>query len=178
MGLSKKSQYTVAKILHWIAAFFIAFNMLSGWKIAGFELEAKQLFMMLHSSFGTMVLLLMLLRWWWRRKNKLYVPPRWYKRPSMLVQWIFYPLLTIQPIIVIAQAAFIDYDVKAFGFINYASLAQADAVIRENLLAIHSAIALTAIILVLLHALERSRQVFIDDSSFRADEAEKEGITQ
>lgn len=163
-GSKTKTNYTIAQVLHWIAAFIIAFNLLSGWKIGSFPLNQKLIIIMVHSGVGVTIFFLMLIRWWWRRSRKLYTPPGWHRRPSMLLQWIFYPLLLIQPVIGVIQAAFIDYDVRAFGFINFSALAEANEKLHALFLDLHGYTAILLIVLVLSHGLERSKEAFTDDS--------------
>ena len=160
MAGSKKFNYTVAKTLHWLAGFIIAFNLLSGWRLEDFP-EQKHVLIMIHSGIGTTIFLLMLFRWWWRKSHKLYAPPRWWKRPSMVLQWIFYPLLLIQPILGVALAAFISYEVLAFGFINYSALAADNEYLQSVFHELHGSMAVLLIVLVILHGLERSRKAFI-----------------
>lgn len=161
MSSSKKKSYTIAKVLHWVAGFFIAFNLLSGWKIGDFPLAQKQILIMVHSGIGTTIFFLMLFRWWWRRSHKLYTPPGWMKRPSMLLQWIFYPLVLIQPVIGVFLAAFIGYEVLAFGFINYSAIAADNEHLQDLFLHLHEYMALLLISLILIHGIERSRKAFI-----------------
>ncbi len=162
MSGSKKFNYTIAKVLHWIAGFIIVFNLLSGWKLGDFPLHQKQVLIMIHSGIGTTIFMLMLFRLWWRRKHKLYTPPRWWKRPSMVLQIIFYPLVLIQAVIGVVQAAFIDYEVLAFGFINYSAIAADNEELHSMFLDLHGLTALVLISLILLHGLERSRGAFIE----------------
>jgi cytochrome b561 len=162
---NKKLQYTVAKVLHWVAAFIIAFNLLSAWKLEDFPLGQKEILIMIHSGLGVTIFLMMLFRWWWRRSRNLYSPPRWYKRPSMLLQWVFYPLLLLQPIIGVAQAAYIDYPVLAFGFIDFSALAENDAGMHSLFHQLHEWTAIVLIVLILTHGLERYRKIFSDDGS-------------
>ena len=162
-GSKKKFYYTVAKVFHWVAGFFIAFNLLSGWKIEDFPLNQKQVLMMVHSGIGTTIFALMLFRFWWRKAHNLYTPPRWWRRPSMVLQWIFYPLVLIQVVIGVAQAAFIDYEVLAFGFIPYSALAAADERLHGLLLELHGLTAIVLIALIVCHGIERGRLAFIDD---------------
>ena len=119
---------------------------------------------MIHSGVGTTIFILMLFRWWWRKTHKLYSPPGWWKRPSMLLQIVFYPLLLLQPIIGVVQAAFIDYEVLAFGFINYSAIAADNESLHGVFLDLHGLTAILLIMLIILHGLERSRKAFIDDS--------------
>lgn len=166
----KQKQYRTAQILHWIAFVIIVFNLLSGWRIDNFEPAVKAILMMIHSGIGTTIFLIMLIRWWWRRKNRLYVPPRWWKRPTMVLQWVFYPLLLIQPVVGLAQAAFADFPVVAYGLIPYSALGPDDPAMRALFLGIHKWIAWILILLVILHALDRGRIFFKDDAATLAAE--------
>jgi len=162
-GSKKKFYYTVAKALHWVAGFFVAFNLLSGWRIKDFPLNEKLVLIMVHSGIGTTIFAMMLFRWWWRRAHNLYTPPRWWKRPSMVLQWIFYPLVLIQVLIGVAQAAFIDYEVLAFGLIPYSDLAAANEKLHGLFLELHGLTAIVLIALVVIHGIERGRLAFMDD---------------
>jgi cytochrome b561 len=160
-GSNRKFYYTVAKVLHWLAGFFIVFNLLSGWKITDFP-DQKQVLIMIHSGIGTTIFGLMLFRWWWRKAHNLYAPPGWWKRPSMLLQWIFYPLVLTQAVIGVIQAAFIDYEVLAFGFIPYSAIAADDEALRQLFLQLHGLTAIVLILLIICHGVERGRLAFIE----------------
>lgn len=164
-GSKKKFYYTIAKVFHWVAAFFIIFNLLSGWKIGGFPLDQKQVIIMIHSGMGATIFILMLYRWWWRKTHQLYSPPGWKKKPSMLLQWIFYPLLLIQPVIGVLLAAFIDYEVRAFGFINLSAIAADNEGLYSIFFQSHKMVAILLILLIIIHGIERSRKFFIDDGN-------------
>jgi cytochrome b561 len=163
MASSKHSQYTIARSLHWFAAFIIAFNLLSGWKLADLPMETKTWIIMIHSGIGVTIFLLMLLRWWWRKKNNLYAPPGFWKKPTVVLMWIFYPLVLLQTILGMSQALFTDYDVRAYGFINFSALADANEGMRNLFLDLHGTTAILLIVLVLVHGAERSRKAFADD---------------
>jgi cytochrome b561 len=163
MSRSKKFYYTVARSLHWVAAFIIAFNLMSGWIISDFPLEQKLWIIMVHSGIGVTIFLLMLFRWWWRKSHHLYEPPGFWKRPAAVLMWIFYPLLLIQTVIGMLQAVFIDYDVRAFGFINFSAIAEANESLRNLFLDLHGMTAILLIVLVLIHGVDRSRKAFADD---------------
>jgi len=80
----------------------------------------------------------------------------------MLLQVLFYPLLLMQVIIGVLQAAFIDYEILAFGFINYSALAADNEVLHSLFLEWHGNTALLLILLIFLHGLERSRKAFVE----------------
>ncbi len=73
----------------------------------------------------------------------------------MFVQRIFYPLLLIQVIIGVVQAAFIDYEVLAFGFINYSAIAPDNEGLHGLLFQAHGLTAVLLIVLLIIHALGR-----------------------
>lgn len=164
MSVSKKSAYSVARFLHWLGLVVVGFNLLSGWRLDSFDLEVKQVLLMVHSSVGVTILLLMAFRWWWRRQHKLYTPPRWWKRPSMLVQWVFYPLTLMQVALGVSVAAVINYQVVGFGFIPFSRLAADDERLQGLFLDWHSSLALLLIALVAVHGLERWRMIFVDEA--------------
>ena len=159
----KSYYYNVAKVMHWLAFFFISFNLLSGWKLDSFPMSQKVILTMAHSTIGLIAFFMMSFRWWWRRSHKLYTPPRWWKRPSMLLQWVFYPLVLLQVVLGVSHTLFIDYDVKAFGFINISAFVEANERLHGLLFNMHSTLAMILIGLVVIHFLERSRTMFSDD---------------
>ena len=163
--MSRRTDYTVAKVLHWIAAFLIGFNLLSAWKLNSFAQQIKEVLVMIHSGVGVTILLLMLFRWWWRSSRNLYTPRGWYRRPSMLLQYAFYPMVLLQVAIGVIQAGFADYDVLAFGVINISALAEANQTLRELFLNLHALIAVTLMLMVVVHGLERYKAIFTDPAT-------------
>jgi cytochrome b561 len=162
---SKKSQYTTAKVLHWAAAIIIIFNLLAGWRMDSFSPDIKRILLMIHSGVGTLIFLVMLFRWWWRRKNNLYNPPNFWRRPAIVLQWIFYPLVLLQVLIGLSLASVIDSQVLAFGLIPYSDLAADDERLRDLFLQVHGTSALVLILLVVTHAIERLRLLYTMDDA-------------
>lgn len=160
---NKRSKYTIARVLHWAVGIFIGFNLMSGWRLDGFEPETKTVLLMAHSGVGITILVGMLFRWWWRHKYRLYTPPNWWKRPSMVLQWVFYPLIVLQVLLGLGNAAFDSDDVIAFGFIPISGLAEANQAVHSFFLQLHTSLAWLLIALVLVHGVERWRLVFKDD---------------
>lgn len=161
MSSSKASQYTIAQVLHWIAGALIGFNLMSGWRIATFELDIKQILIAIHSGVGLTIFTLMLIRWWWRKKNNLYTPPNWWKRPPIVLQWIFYPLVLVQPVLGFCMAMYNDYDVKAFGFLDISALGESNPALRSLFFDLHTWLAILLIVLVLVHGADRLKKLFI-----------------
>jgi len=159
----RKSYYTAAKALHWLVALIGILLLMSGWRAGDITPDNKPVFMMIHSGLGSLVFVLMLIRWWWRKKHKLYVRRQWYKKPSILIQLLFYPLLLLQPIIGVLQAAFTKYDVRAFDLINYSALAVENEQMFNIFHKLHGIIAIVLILLLCLHTIDRAKQFFVED---------------
>ena len=150
----EKFDYTVARTLHWVTAYIIFFNLVSGWRLDDLSQPVKRTLVMVHAGFGTAIGVLTLLRWWWRRSRKLYVVPNWWRSLSLLLQWSFYPLLLIQVAIGIVHTAFIGYDVLAFGLIEYSALAPDNEGLHGLFLKAHRLIGVLLVVLIAIHALE------------------------
>lgn len=163
---NKKFHYTVARVLHWVVAFIAVLLLMSGWRAEDLILENRIWFMMIHSGLGSLVFALMLFRWWWRRNNNLYSAPEWHKKPLILLQWFFYPLLLLQPIIGILQAAFNEYDVRAFGLIDYSAIAVENEALFTIFHNLHTFTAILLILILLIHIIDKSRKFFIEDSEY------------
>ena len=146
----RKSYDGVAKTLHWIIAILVLLMLTFGWSMEDMPLDERQQTMMGHSGLGTIVLVLMLVRWGWRLLRGAPAPvemPAWQHKASVFVHWAFYGLLVLQPIFGILQAAYIDYEVLAFGVIDYSGLAVAN---EDMYTLFHRMHGLTGRILVLL----------------------------
>jgi len=165
MPSEKNSQYAVAKVIHWFIALIVLLMLMSGWRTEDFAIDDKEFIMMIHAGLGTTIFLVMLYRWWWRRSRNLYSPPGWWKKPSKLIQWVFYPLLLLQPVLGFMQAIFIDYEVIAFGFIDYSMIASDNEKMFSVFHQLHTLTALLLILIFLFHVGEKSRKFFIDDSA-------------
>ena len=100
----------------------------------------------------------MIVRWWWRKRHSLYVAERWYRRPALLLQWIFYPLVIVQALLGFGHSMFIDDEVRAFGLFNISALAEPDAEIHALLFGAHSVVAGLLLILIIAHIADRTVQ--------------------
>lgn len=163
--MDKPMQYQVARVLHWVAFIPVCFNLLSGWRIHTYPLETKETLIMVHASVGISVLLLMVYRWWWRRHNRLYAPRNWWKKPLLLGQWVFYPLLVVQVLLGVALAAVVDYRVDAFGLAPLSALAADSESWTQWIKQWHGGLALLLIALVSVHGLDKMRGLYVDKSA-------------
>lgn len=117
-----------AKWLHWIAGIIVIVMLIAGRTLESLPIGEREQIIMVHSGLGTLVLALMILRLWWRQGHPVPGPtPNMgptQVRLSRLMHGGLYVLLILQPLFGIAQAMFLtDYQVLAFGTINYSALA-------------------------------------------------------
>jgi cytochrome b561 len=142
--MSKTLKYgATSKWLHWLVTFIVILMLIFGRTLEALPLSEREQMIMVHSGLGTLVLLFMLIRWGWRLTHE---PPgaadsmgASQLRLSKVMHWSLYVLLVLQPILGICQAMFIvDYEILAFGVIDYSGLAANDAVIARLFHVIHS----------------------------------------
>jgi cytochrome b561 len=147
-----------AKWLHWLIGFIVIIMLIFGRTLESLPNSEREQMIMGHSGLGTLVLLLMLLRWGWRLSHE---PPGatgsmgvWQTRLSKAMHWSFYILLVLQPVLGISQAMFItDYEVVAFGAIDYSGLATANSGMARIFHVLHSINATVLSVLVIGHIL-------------------------
>ncbi len=141
-----------AKWLHWLIAFVVIIMLIFGPGLEDLPLDEREQMIMGHSGLGTLVLIMMLIRWPWRLTHEVPGPTStmgpWQTKLSKIMHWALYVLIFLQPIFGILQAMFItDYEIVAFGVIDYSSMAADDADLAR---AFHIAHGLNAAIISLL----------------------------
>lgn len=121
-----------AKWLHWFIGLTAILMLIAGRTMEALPLTEREEIIMGHSGLGTLVLLLMLVRLSWRASHETPGPTdsmgSLQIRLSKLMHWTLYGLLILQPLLGISQAMYLtDYEVVAFGLIDYSSLATDNA---------------------------------------------------
>ena len=145
-----------AKWLHWLIGVIVIIMLIFGRTMEALPLDERAQIIMVHSGLGTLVLLLMIVRWTYRLNNE---PPgptpnmsQLQTRLSKLMHWGLYILLLAQPILGIVQAVYIaDYEIVAFGLINYSSFVADDAGLARTFHVLHGLNATILSVLVLGH---------------------------
>ena len=131
--MSNTTKYgAAAKWFHWLVGVIVIIMLIFGQGLEALPLDERQQIIMGHSGLGTLVLLLMIVRLSWRLSHE---PPgptanmgTMQIRLSKVVHWALYVLLLLQPVFGILQAMYIaDYDIVAFGLIDYSSMAEDNA---------------------------------------------------
>ena len=121
-----------AKWLQWLVGVIAIIMLIFGSGLEDMPLDQRQQIIMGHSGLGTLVLLFMVVRWRWRVSHE---PPgptpnmgAWQTKLSKWVHWTLYVVMVLQPVFGILQAMYItDYEVVAFGLINYSGMAEDNA---------------------------------------------------
>ena len=172
MNESKKYGAT-AKWLHWLIGIIAIIMLIFGQGLESMPLDARQQIIMGHSGLGTLVLLLMIVRWSWRLSHE---PPgptptmgAWQIRLSRWMHWSLYVLLLLQPIFGILQAMYLtDYEVVAFGLIDYSGMVEDDAGRARLFHVLHGLNAAIISLLVIGHVLAGLYHHFVQkDDVFR-----------
>jgi cytochrome b561 len=150
-----KSYDGLAKTLHWLIAVIVILMLIAGRTLEDLPLDERVQIIMVHSGLGTLVFVLMLARLAWRMTH---TPPTqdtmpsWQEKSSLLVHWAFYGLLLLQPVFGLLQAAYIDYQVLAFGVLDYSGLAVDNKDMHKLFHRLHGLNATVLSLLVLIHA--------------------------
>jgi len=145
-----------AKWLHWLIAVPIILMLILAPGMEDQTIEQRQETVMGHAGLGTLILLFMLIRWPWRLTHK---PPGptakmspWQVRFAQWMHHALYILIPLQAIFGILQAMYItDYEVVAFGVVNYSTWLADDAVMAKVFHVCHSINSKLLMLLVLIH---------------------------
>ena len=145
-----------AKWLHWPVAIIVILMLVFGRTLEALPIPEREQMIMAHSGLGTLVIALMIIRLAWRLSHQ---PPGattdmglWQIRVSKAMHWGLYGLFILQPVLGIMQAMYLtDYEVLAFGVIDYSGLAADDATRAQLFHALHSFNAWILSVLVIGH---------------------------
>jgi len=149
---------STAKWLHWVIGVLVILMLIAGRTLESLPLDERTEVIMAHSGLGTLVLLLMIVRLTWRRSHPPPGPTAQMSATQVrLSLWMhrgLYVLFILQPVLGIAQATFItDYEVVAFGLIDYSGLAASDAGLARTFHILHGLNATILSVLVIGHIL-------------------------
>lgn len=157
--MSNTAKYgAAAKWFHWLVGVIVIIMLIFGQGLEGLPLDERQQVIMGHSGLGTLVLLLMIVRLSWRLSHE---PPgptatmgTLQVRLAKIVHWALYVLLILQPIFGILQAIHItDYEIVAFGLIDYSSMVADNAERARLFHVLHGLNATVIMVLVIGHIL-------------------------
>lgn len=148
----------VARTLHWLVALLVILLLIAGRIMEDLPLPQKEMFVMVHSGTGLLILALMVFRFVWRQ---LHPPPAlpeagnrleaWRNFAATLTHLGFYVLVILQAVFGILQALFVDYQVRAYGLLALSELSPANADLARLFHVCHGTTGNLLLLLVLVH---------------------------
>jgi len=154
-----------AMLLHWLLALCLAFQLALGWRLEDLKGLAQFNGYQLHKSVGITILLLSLLRLGIRLLRRIpdaLVDRSWASALARAVHWGFYVVLIAGPLTgwLLVSTAKVYVPTRLFGLIPWPHLPLPRAV-HEPAEAVHSGLAIFALVLFGLHVLGALRHQFI-----------------
>ena len=155
----------IAMLLHWLLALCLAFQLALGWRLEDLKGLAQFDAFQLHKSVGIAILLLSLLRLGLRLLRRVpdaLIDSSWASTLARAVHWGFYVVLIAGPLTgwLLVSTAKVYVPTRLFGIIPWPHLPVSRAV-HEPAEAIHSGLAIFALVLFGLHILGALRHQFI-----------------
>ena len=146
----------VSKLLHWLTLVIVVVLLAISWKTGDMPRGPEKLeLVMLHASFGLLLLFLLPARLHWRWINVTPAPssqlPGWLQVLSRVVHYGLYVLLIAQALSGMARFATAGYDVPFFGLFNAPFPMKKDEAMNELAGATHEILPILLIILLALH---------------------------
>jgi cytochrome b561 len=151
--LQKSVGYTLAaRLLHWLTAVLVLFQIPAGLLIANFEMGPLY---GLHKSVGVLILILVIIRLAWRWKHPApALPPEipvFQRLAARGVHWALYALLVIQSMIGWIGTSAYPAPVPFFGLFEMPQIWSEDRQLSNRLLAAHLWIGISIAILLVAH---------------------------
>jgi cytochrome b561/polyisoprenoid-binding protein YceI len=160
------TQYsTTAKILHWLIALALAFQLSLGWRLEDLDKGAAQFWgFQLHKSVGITILLLTLARVairFWHPRPALPADSKWAQRLAKFVHGALYAVMLGGPLTgwAIVSTGKIKFPTLIFGVIPWPHLPLPNA-LHEPLEEMHELLAFVGALLILLHVAGALRHQF------------------
>lgn len=154
-------------LLHWIMAILVLGMIALGWYMSDLPVSLQKLKLFgLHKEFGVLVFMLIILRLFWRLINQTPRLPSqipWIQRlAARIVHWIFYVLLILIPISGWLMSSAAGLSVSFFGLFTLPNIIDANKETMEQFLIVHSWLAYTLLVVIILHAAAALKHHFID----------------
>jgi cytochrome b561 len=151
--LPKSDSYTLtARLLHWLTAVLVLFQIPAGLLIANFEMGPLY---SLHKSVGVLILILVIIRLAWRWKHPAPALPReipaFQRLAARAVHWALYALLVIQSMIGWIGTSAYPAPVPFFGLFEMPQIWWEDRQLSNRLLTAHLWIGIFVAILLIAH---------------------------
>ena len=148
---------TTAKVFHWLIVALLVVQYLIGWLMPDIHRGMTPgVGMILHNSFGILILILIVLRFVWRLTHP--VPPEsslppWQRLSSEVVHWLLYALVLATTLTGWLFASFRGWSVSFFYLFPLPMLASDNAATGKAIDGLHQAMGWTLLVLIGLHVL-------------------------
>lgn len=160
----------ISKILHWTIALIVIGNLAVGWLLEDMQMPGKLPIVLLHKSFGTLVLILMIVRFTWRQTQGFpKLPdglPAWQKHLAHLVHVVFYPVLILMPVVGWLMSSAAGYPVMFFGLFNLPMIWEKDKAWAELFGNVHALLGYAIAALVVMHVGAALWHHFVERTKF------------
>lgn len=154
--MTARLQYgTTAKVFHWLIVALLVVQYLIGWLMPDIHRGMTPgVGMILHNSFGILILILIVLRFVWRLTHP--VPPEsslppWQRLSSEVVHWLLYALVLATTLTGWLFASFRGWSVSFFYLFPLPMLASDNAAAGKAIDGLHQAMGWTLLVLIGLH---------------------------
>jgi cytochrome b561 len=154
-----------AKLLHWLIFALLTVQYLIGWLMPDIHRgQTPGVAMMLHISFGLVILVLIVLRLIWRLTHPVEPEaslPQWQRVGSEAVHWLLYALVLATTITGWLFASFRGWSVSFFELFPAPMLASDNAAAGRAIDGLHQVMEWALLVLIGLHVLAALAHVFI-----------------
>jgi cytochrome b561 len=164
--MTARLQYgTTAKVFHWLIVALLVVQYLIGWLMPDIHRgQTPGVGMILHNSFGILILILIVLRLAWRLTHPVApessLPP-WQRLSSEAVHWLLYALVLATTLTGWLFASFRGWSVSFFYLFPLPMLASDNAAAGKAIDGLHQAMEWALLVLVGLHVLAALVHMFI-----------------
>jgi cytochrome b561 len=164
--MTARLQYgTTAKVFHWLIVALLVVQYLIGWLMPDIHHgQTPGVGMIVHNSFGILILILIVLRFAWRLAHSVApessLPP-WQRLSSEVVHWLLYALVLATTLTGWLFASFRGWSVSFFYLFPLPMLASDNATAGKAIDGLHQAMEWTLLVFIGLHVLAALVHMFI-----------------
>ena len=164
--MTARLQYgTTAKMFHWLIVALLVVQYLIGWLMPDIHRgQTPGVAMIVHNSFGILILVLIVLRFAWRLAHPVApessLPP-WQRLSSEVVHWLLYALVLATTLTGWLFASFRGWSVYFFYLFPLPMVASDNAAAGKAIDGLHQAMEWTLLVFIALHVLAALVHMFI-----------------
>ena len=163
---------SVAKLFHWLM-FLLLLGAIIGGNVESAMADGQEKYEMilLHKSFGSLILFLLLARLAWRLLNaqpEQISGPAWQQKAASVVHWLLYLLMFAQPMSGVLMSQSAGYPVAVFGAFTLPTLVEESQSLNGVFHEMHEIVWLLLSAAILIHVAAALKHHFVNkDASLR-----------